>query len=486
LALDTTTPDSPGWWLNKLAKKLQGRLPRLQKLAAYHDGNPPLPEGNANVRSAFEALRKKARTNFAELIVGSVRERCSVRTIRTALGITQQGDSQAWDLWRENNLDIEFADVLENMLALGDGYMIVGLDPDDPESVVITGEDPRQVVTIHDPARQSVVRAAAKFYHDPDEAKDYAYLYLAGYTETTDDGATVEHNARRFVATRDRKVAARAWSFSPGSYNWDDERGGIDGEELNHKYVPVVRFRNRRGIGEFEPHTDILDRINHTLLMRMVIAQYQAFKQRALHVDEDDMPDEDENGREINYDDVFTSDPGAWLKIPFNAKVWESTQADLTGILSAIKDDVQHLAAVTRTPLSVVSPDAVNQSAEGSALIKEGQIFKTEDKQKRAAASLVLVFMIAFLALGDKARADKKKLIVDWAPAERYSLQQKYDAASKAPTAGVPTETIFSEILQFSPELIEIAKGQQLDDAFRQGLSTSGPAPTAPAPANAA
>jgi hypothetical protein len=462
----------------KLAKKLQARRPRLQNLANYHEGDPPLPSGNKNVQSAYEAIQKKARTNFAELIVGSVRERCSVRTIRTALGIEQAGDERAWEIWRDNNLDIEFADVLENMLALGDSYMIVGLDPDDTEKVIITGEDPRQVVTIHDPARQSVVRAAAKFYHDPDEMKDFAYLYLAGYRDA--DGE--EHNARRFIATRDRKSAARTFQFSAAGYTWDEDAGGEEGEELNHMHVPVVRFRNRRGVGEFEPHTDILDRINHTLLMRMVITQYQAFKQRALQVDEDDMPDEDEKGRQIDYEDVFTADPGAWLKIPFNSKVWESTQADLTGVLSSIKDDVQHLAAVTRTPLSVVSPDAVNQSAEGSALIKEGQVFKTEDKQKRAAASLVLVFWLAFLTLEDKDRAEKSKIVVDWAPAERFSLQQKYSAASQAPTAGVPTETIFSDILQMSPEKIAIAKNQRMDDAL-QGL-INGPANPAPAPSN--
>lgn len=480
MTIDTRTYDSPGWWLDKLAKKLKQRLPRLEKLANYHDGNPPLPSGNQNVASAYEAIQKKARTNFAELIVGSVRERCSVRAIRTALGFDQSGDEKAWEIWRDNNLDIEFSDVLENMLAMGDGYMIVGGDPEAEENVIITGEDPRQVVTIHDPARQSVVRAAAKFYHDPDEAKDYAYLFIAGGRD--DEGN--EYNARRFVASRDRKNKSSTFSFTAGSFSWDEAFGGADGEELNHKLVPVVRFRNRRGIGEFEPHTDILDRINHTLLMRMVIAQYQAFKMRALLVDEDDMPDEDERGKAIDYEDVFTADPGAWLKIPFNSKVWESTQADLTGILSSIKDDVQHLAAVTRTPLSVVSPDAVNQSAEGSALIKEGQIFKTEDKQKRAAASLSLVYQLAFLTLGDAERAQKSKIVVDWAPAERYSLQQKYDAASKAGPAGLPVESIFSEVLQMSPEKIAIAKNQRLDDALIGELS--GPAPAAPAASNAA
>lgn len=479
MSIDIMTPYSPGWWLQKCAKKLADRRPRLEKLALYHDGNPPLPVGAESARSAYQAFQKKARTNFAELIVGSVRERCSVRSIRTAVETDIDGDDQAWAMWKENNLDIEFSDVLENMLALGDGYMIVGLDPDDDTQVVITGEDPRQVVTIHNPARQSEVRAALKLFHDPDEQKDYAYLFLQG--EKGDDG--VRANARRFVAYRDRKSPGRTLNFSASSFTWDEDLGGIAGEELNHKIVPVVRFRNRRGIGEFEPHLDVLDRINHTLLQRMVIATYQAFRMHAIKVEDQDMPDEDpETGEKINYDDILTADPGMFLKVPKNAEFWESQQADMQGVLSSIKDDVLHLAAVTRTPLSVVSPDAANQSATGAELIKEGQIFKTEDKQKRAAASLALVYSIAFLCLEDEERAEKRKIVIDFAPSERFSLQQKYDAASKAP-ASVAGETIMSEVLQFSPETIALNKQRVIDDAIVGALN--GPAPT-PAPATAA
>jgi hypothetical protein len=477
LSIDISTQESPGWWLQKCARKLQLRADRLNKLALYHDGNPPLPVGAENARSAYQAFQKKARTNFAELIVGSVRERCSVRSIRTAVEDDNDGDDIAWSIWKENNLDIEFSDVLENMLALGDGYMIVGLDPDDDTQVVITGEDPRQVVTIHNPARQSEVRAALKLFHDPDEQKDYAFLYLLGER----DESGVRANARRYVASRERKSPSKNLAFAAASYSWDESYGGAAGEELNHKFVPVVRFRNRRGIGEFEPHLDLLDRINHTLLQRMVIATYQAFRMHAIRVDEDDMPDEDEEGNVINYDDILTADPGTFMKIPKDAEIWESSQADLQGILSSVKDDVQHLAAVTRTPLSVVSPDAVNQSAEGASLIKEGQIFKTEDKQKRAAASLALVFSIAFSCLEDAERAQKQAIVIDWSPAERFSLQQKFDAASKAPSS-LAGETVQSEVLQFTPETIALNRSRLVDDAILGALN--GPAAT-PTPAAA-
>src|SRR3546814_12166195 len=189
-------------------------------------------------------------------------------------------------------------------------------------------------------------------------------------------------------------LTGRRLRVTPASFEWDEEYGGAEGEELNHRFVPIVRFRNRNGISEFERHTDTLDRINHGILQRMVISLYQAYRLRAIAVDDDDAPETDpDTGQEINYEDLLSSDPGAFIKIPFGAKMWEGAQADLSGILSAVKDDVLYFMETTKTPLPAIS-DAVQQSAEGAANIKEGNAFKTERTQKRVAASLSPVFLI--------------------------------------------------------------------------------------------
>jgi hypothetical protein len=61
--------------------------------------------------------------------------------------------------------------------------------------------------------------------------------------------------------------------------------------------VPVVRFKNRRGVGEYEPHLDLLDRIDNEVFRRIGISAYQAFRQRAAI----GLPNEDEDGQEIDY-----------------------------------------------------------------------------------------------------------------------------------------------------------------------------------------
>lgn len=461
MSINVDEKDSPGWWMVKLTDKLVGRQERLQKLAKYHDGDPPLPEGADAAKSAYQAFQKKARTNFAELIVGAVRERCSVRSIRTSADNSVKGDATAWQIWKDNGLDVEFADVLENMLALGDAYTITGYD-DETQKPIITGEDPRQVVTIHNPARQSEVRGALKMFHDPEEGRDYAYLYLPGI---------------RYVAFVDNDKADASPAFDPETWAWDEDSGGDAGEVIPGEVVPVVRYRNRRGIGVFETHIDVLDRINHMLLQRMVIATMQAFRQRAIFVDDKDMPELDEEGNEIDYDAILSADPGTVWKLPLTAKLWESGQVDLQGILSGIKDDVHHLAAVTRTPVSMLSPESANQSATGATMVKEGLIFKCEDVITRATAALAQTFSYAFLFAGDEKRSDKAGIEIEWYPTERYSLAEKYDAASKAVSANEPEESIWSGVLQKNPEQIEQMRAARMDQAMLVPTAGEGSTP---------
>lgn len=484
MPIDVKTRNSAGWWLKKLDAKRVTRLPELNTLHSYIVGDPPLPEGSENMRSAYQAVQKLSRVNLAESAVTAVSDRISVRAVRTTAAQDFDGDELAMQIYRENNLDIELADVIENMLGLRDGYMIVGLDPDDPERVVITGEDPRQVVTIHNPVRQSEVRAALKVFHDPDQQRDYAYVFVAGAAiRDENDKVTGWENARRYVAYKDRRTASGSLRFAPTTWEWDEDFGGADGEELNHRFVPVVRFRNRNGISEFERHTDTLDRINHGILQRVVITLYQAYRLRTISVDDEDAPENDpDTGQPIDYENILASDPGAFLKLPLGAKLWESAQADLSGILSAVKDDVLYFMEETKTPLPAIS-DAVQQSAEGAANIKEGNQFKTERTQRRVAASLGNVLMIAFLCLEDEERAKPGTIRVDFGPTQRYSLAEKADAFSKA--KALPIETRMSEIMQFSPELVAIAKAQLLQEQMTAGVADGGranaPAPAAPA-----
>jgi hypothetical protein len=477
--IDVDAPFSPGWWLDRLSKRLndRGRQRRLQGLADRMDGRPPLPVGAPNARKAFEAFQRKACSNFAELIVEAARERIRPIGIRTSVDGDETGDAEAWRIWRRAGMTVVTADTLDFMLGLSEGYMIVGPpDEDDPTVPVVTAEDPRQVITENDPAKPHKVLAALKMFHDDVAESDVAYLLLPRDVGRGRESATL------FVASREaRQLSGWRMAFNSQTWSWDESRRGLDGEALAVPQVPVVRFLNKRGLGEFETHTDILDRINHTILDRMVISTMQAFRQRAIKGLPMVYPaGHAKAGQEIDYEGLFVSDPAAFWQLPDTADIWESGTLDLTPVLSSIKDDVQHLGAVSRTPMYMLQPAGENQSAEGASLAREGLTFKTEDRIDRADTPLSVVLSLCFQYLGDVARADRDKLQVIWAPVERLSLMERADAWSK--TAEMPFRTRLVKVFGMAPHEADQVVAEQTADLARVAAFAPRPVAAVPAP----
>jgi hypothetical protein len=439
-------PYSDAWWLENLGKKLYGRFDRIELLDRYYRGNPPLPEGADNSASAYQKFQRKARMNLAELVVEATRQRMKPVGFRTGADGDDNGDKEARRVWGYNDLDVESADVHQMMLALGDAYTIVGQD-DDGEPV-ITAEDPRQVVTASDPRMRRKVVAGLKVFRDEIAGIDRAYLYLPG-------------RVRQAYKETSKVAPVLAMGFRANDWSWID--GGVDLPASMGDLVPVVRFRNARGMGEFEMHLDHLDRINHMILQRMVVATMQAFRQRAI---QGELPTHDDQGNLIDYNQLFVADPGALWTMPEGTAIWESAQVDLGPLLEAVHADVMHLAAVTFTPAHYMLSDSGRQagSAEAAQLTREGLVFKTEDRINRASVGWKQTMSLAFRLKGDAKRADLTALEPIWAPAERLTLAERADAASKA--IDVPWRSKMLELWNFDPEVVDRMETERGQDAF--------------------
>jgi hypothetical protein len=444
--IDIQTPGSPGWWLNRLGQRLENNRSRLDRLHRYHEGDCDLPEGAEGCREAYRAFQAKSRSNFAGLLVEAPRERMVVTGFRTGADGDENGDKAARDIWAANGLRVGSTDLHTFMLAMGDAYTIVGPPTEETSGKpLITVEDPRSMVTDHDPRHPRVVRAAVKAFSDDIRGQHVAYLYLPG---------------RVFVARRDMNGADEALQtdFASGGWGWDSQAGG----ETPLNVVPVTRFRNKGGVAEFEPHLDLIDRINHNVLQRMVTVAIQAYKQRAV---KGNLPETYADGSEVDYAAIFRPGPGALWRLPEGVDIWESGQTDIQGVLNASKDDIQTLAAVSRTPLHYITPDAANGSAEGASLMREGLVFKTEDRIERAKEGWARTMSLAFRIAGDTERAELLQLEPLFAPAERFSLAERADAAAKAGT-DLSQRTKLTHIWQFSPEDAERERSERLGDAL--------------------
>ena len=130
---------------------------------------------------------------------------------------------------------------------------------------------------------------------------------------------------------------------------------------------------------------------------------------------------------------------------------------------------------MTSTSLNIVTPVAAAGSAEGASLLREQHVYAVEACRDSVDRSWAEVMATAFAFMGDLERADATQIEPIWGPAERYSLQEKADAASKAATS-LPREAIQRDIWQYAP-----AEVQELRTLTGRDFLTSG-APQVPAP----
>ena len=440
---------TPDQWLARLTKAMDDRGPRLAMLRSYMDGNAPLPEGAEGCRDAYKDFQKKARTNFGELVSAAVTER--LIPSGASVGGKAEDDDTLRAVWKRNRLQIGIADVLDDMIGLSVGYLIVSEGPD--RKAIVTCERPEQVITEQSASRPDQVRAGIKVYRDEIDGFDVAKLHLPGV-----------------VHTYYRELRDGSGLFKP-PMRVQGDWAYAGNEETGLRFVPIFPFLNRGGMGEFEPHVDVLDRINWNILQRLVITAMQAYRQRAT---KGDLPSEDEAGNEIDYADMFKPGPGALWQLPEGVELWESQQTDISSILAANKDDITHLAAVTRTPMSTLIPDGANQSAEGASFAKEGLVFKAGDRRSRAAASLDLALGAA-LAIELGLDMPVEDVESKWLPVERQSLQERADAATKA--QDLPWRTRMTDIWQFSEDRVDSMESERASDALNAALSQPSAAP---------
>jgi hypothetical protein len=444
---------TPEMWLDRLTRTLQMRRPRLDLLRSYMDGNAPLPEGAEGCREAYQQFQKKARTNFGALVVDAIDERCIVSGFR--VGASEDDDDQARSVWSRNRLGVWSRDVHRDSLGLGIGYVMVQPDPDEPRKALVTYERPEQTITEADPLRPWLVRAGLKVYEDSAEGYAYAFLHLPGQV----------FRYQKPIETTVPDQLLLGGTEMPGARQVDVSGGWeLVGEPADSglDFVPLFPFTNRGGLGEFETHVDVLDRINLSILWRMVTTAIQSFKQRGLETENGVLPREDESGNEIDYGEMFKPGPGALWELPPGVKIWESGTTDITPLLSAAKDDIRDLAAVTGTPIVVLMPDGANQSAEGARGVERQLLFKATDRIERLGSRWSDV-QGAALAIEKGQRKPVEDIETTWMPVERYSLQEKADAATKA--TDLPMRDKLTEIWQFSAERADrIAQAKEAEN----------------------
>jgi len=419
-------PTTPAEWFPVLASRLDARRPEIAELRQYSQGDAPMPEMSANTKASWKAFQKKARTDMGGLLCHSLSGRMRPTGVRVGTSSDSAEAAELRRVWRNNRLSVVFADAIWDMLSARVGYLVVG---DRDGSPVITAESPEDCITAPDPIQPWRSRAALLTWRDEETQLDFARVWAAG------EWATWARPSKTQTGTLRAKVHGTDWSATELS-------GTYTGE------LPVFAMENFGGVAEFEPHRDVIDRINLGKLQRLVITAMQAFKARALK----NLPEKDEDGNDIDWGKRLEFAPGSIVDLPAEIDIWESAAVDIRPLLEGEKQDGRDFAAVTQTPVSVFIPDGQNQSAAGAENAHKGEIQKAKDRIARASAPMEA----ALLAAARVARLDIQETVqITWEPPEYVSLTDKAAASVQAKAAGKSQRWIDKNIWGMSPDEID-------------------------------
>ena len=444
-------PKTLDQWVYFLTDRMDDARPRIDRLRGYTNGNAPLPEMGPNLRKSWAAFQKKALANSGALIVDTLVERIIPNGILVGDEPNSDLALQARRIWRDNRMDIAFKDAARDACTVGVGYLLETVGEDG--EAVITRELPEQFYAEPNPLRPWKAIAAVKGWRSIPDGVDHLSVWVDGVKAS-------------FTRSSYDKQARLIRRFSG---KWD-----LVGVESYAGDPPVVLLENKDSMGEFEAHTGLIDRINTGILYRLVTMAMQTYRQRALKSangsDGAALPDEDENGNQIDYQEIFEPGPGALWELPPGIEIWESQTVDLTPMLSAVKDDWRELAGETHTPVSAMLPDAANQSASGAEMPMQQLVFKAEDRIARFRPAMAVCLVKALQIEG--ADLGEQTVEVKFMPPATVSLTEKYAAAAQAKAAGEALETIQENILGYSPEQIAQDKQRRAEEqlALAAGL----------------
>lgn len=459
---EVDVPGSDDWWLVRLAEKLGNNFPRLALLDSYRDGSFVVPiTSDPAVRDAYKKFAERARLTFGETIVSQTSGRLHPRGFRTAAEDDKNGDVNASRLWRGSHLGVQVRDMFDDRGTYGEAFGVVGLD--EFGEVYAKFTNPWTTAVEMNALRPWVVDAALIVAWDPILLRDTMVLLRPGVPSATMRVA--------FREGEQSSINTDGTVWTPGTeWEWAGAAQALGFTER----VPVVPFRNPRGVGEFENHLDSISRVTEDILQRLTITAMQAFRQRAVIPGDAPLPEfypegHPQAGQAIDYNELYKGGPAALWFMPPGAEMWESAATDLQGLLSSEKQDLEHLAAVTATPLYSLSPDA-NQSAEGAKLARETIRTKVRDRQARDSVSLAEMMSLMFEAAGDVTRSERTQIETIWGPMELVTKADVAESARAAKQAGQSQRFIGEHIYELTPEELELEAESLRDEQLQMSL----------------
>jgi hypothetical protein len=358
-------------------------------------------------------------------------------------GPEEQYDEDAKKIWNVNDMDFQCPLILQTAAIFGDTYVLVSPGVEEGDEPIITAEDPRFCIVENDPRYPTKTLAGLKMWQDDLTSSIRAVLYMPKRVYEF-EGPAVTDIMGTDTATLTKRLTTNG--ILAGGFNLV--------KSIPNPAEEVTLYRGNwqpafgtMGRGEFEDVLDIQDRINHTILERMVISKNQAFNQRWI------------TGAKKAEDFKGGADM-VWATLDSDAKFGQFEAADLTQILEAVRDDVGDMAAVSQTPATYLMNRMVNVSGDTLTQDQSALVTKTSLREEAMGWMFEKVIRGAFKMSGNTAKAEETEVVTLWKGSQIHTLAELADSFTKFTAGGVPLDVAMRLTGLFTNDQIESSKKQ--------------------------
>lgn len=421
----------------------------------YYKGEHEKPFTPYGVNEEYQQLVADSPLPLIRLGVRTPVQRLKASGVR--LNGKDEGDREAWRIWKRNDLRSRQRTVYTHAFAFGRGIVSVWPNADDPKTPHIRPEDPRQVHVEMDPedpytplwAVKRVTRvnknANGEFYTSHE-----AYVY---------DDDVVTHFRSRGIGT--------GWEY-------------VEAIPNPMGRVPFVIFAaemdaNGECYSMIDPLIPMQRAIDAMRFDLLLAAQFAAYRQRIISGYDPVLRDEDgdpvfrknEDGSLVLDSDgqpipVVTS-PGRvgverFLVFPGDAtNVFDLPESDLTNYVGALEMLVATFASTAQVPPQYLIGDFKNVSGDLMVATEATLRSLVADCQTSFDEGWESVFEMVYIARNE---TPPEEVDVVWSDAEPKSLQQIASAASQMIPNGAPLQMFLEMMPGATPETVRRWMGQ--------------------------
>ena len=438
---------------------LNASLVEYDKFRAYYDGSQKLVFGTEKLKSEFGDAFKDYKDNWCEVVVGAVADRLEIEGIlagevEESIGNGDQGDqsdqgdqvdlspsSRVWDIFRDNDIDSQQADVHEGALVEGRSYVIVW--PDDDLGARIDW-NPAQLVRVRysDDDWRLPVLAIKRWVTPAGDIRVNVYTpaFVYKYHQSREQGTPkpLLEGVRATIPTTILQTSLIARVVPNEPWPLPNPFGAI----------PIVEFANRNG-SELRNVIAQQDALNYLMVSSLGATGFQAFPQRVLFTD----VKEPAGG--------WANSPGRVWKVPPTldpdgkpvfGSMGEFSAFDLSGFRQMVEMQLQHIALTSKTPVRMFFQSdrgGRGDAPSGDSLLVDDEplLDKVEMRQTRFGNSWIrvakLVAQVTNIALP---RGEMR-----WKDPRAKYRSSLLEEAVNMKKVGIPTKFII-RTLSFTPD----------------------------------